>query len=69
MAGLFRFVQPMVYGETPAHAHAIAVNMTPIYIHLTLALLLGLSIPTFLADWYHQAAALIAMSGHAGGGA
>jgi len=68
MAGLFRFVQPMVYGDAPAQVHTIQVNMTPVYIHLALALLLGLSIPAFLADWYHQAAALIAMSGHAGGG-
>jgi len=63
MAGLFRFVQPMVYGETAAQATPVHVNMSPVYVHLTLALLLGLSIPTFLADWYHQAAALIAMSG------
>jgi len=69
MAGLFRFVQPMVYGEAPAHAHSIPVNMTPVYIHLTLALVLGLSIPAFLADWYQEAAALIAMTGNAGGGA
>jgi len=69
MAGLFRFVQPMVYGEAPAHARSIPVNMTPVYIHLTLALVLGLSIPAFLADWYQEAAALIAMTGNAGGGA
>jgi len=68
MAGLFRFVQPMVYGEAPTHAQSVPVNMTPVYIHLTLALVLGLSIPTFLADWYHQAAILIAMA-PAGAGA
>jgi len=68
MAGLFRFVQPMVYGEAPAHAHSIPVNMTPVYIHLTLALVLGLSIPAFLADWYQEAAALIATTGNTGGG-
>jgi len=59
MGGLFRFVQPMVYGETPDHAKSIHVNMTPVYIHFGLALVLGLAIPSFLADWYHQAAALI----------
>jgi len=59
MAGLFRFVQPMVYGETPEHARHVHVNMKPVYIHLSLALLLGLSIPAFLAGWYDQAAALI----------
>ena len=70
MAGLFRFVQPMVYGETAEHVPAGLrhINMIPVYIHLSLALLLGLSIPAFLADWYHQAALLIATAGHAGGG-
>jgi len=59
MAGLFRFVQPMVYGEPPATAVHIHVNMQPVYLHLALALLLGLTIPAFLAGWYEQAAALI----------
>jgi len=59
MGGLFRFVQPMVYGETAEHAKAVRVNMLPVYIHFGLALVLGLSIPVFLSEWYHQAAALI----------
>lgn len=63
MAGLFRFVQPMVYGKTTEQAKPIHVNMVPVYIHFGLALILGLSIPSFLADWYHQAAALIVGSG------
>ncbi len=64
-AGLFRFVQPMVFGEAPEHAIAVEANMLPVYVHFGLALLLGLAIPDFLANWYEQAAALIA----AGGGA
>jgi len=68
MAGLFRFVQPMVYGEAPDYAKHVHVNMTPVYIHLSLALLLGLAIPGFLADWYHQAAALITMVAPSAGG-
>jgi len=63
VAGLFRFVQPMVYGDPPEHAKHIHANMLPVFIHLGLALLLGLAIPTFLADWYQQAAVLI----HGGG--
>jgi hydrogenase-4 component F len=59
MGGLFRFVQPMVYGETSEHAKHVHVNMLPVYIHFGLALILGLSIPLFLSQWYHQAAALI----------
>jgi len=63
MGGLFRFVQPMVYGETPSHAKSIKVNMLPVYIHFALALVLGLAIPDFLASWYHQAATLIVGGG------
>jgi len=59
MGGLFRFVQPMVYGETPEYAKQVHVNMTPVYVHFGLALMLGLTIPGFLAAWYQQAAALI----------
>jgi len=58
-AGLFRFVQPMIFGSPPETTHAITLSMSPIYIHLFLALLLGLAIPRFLADWYEQAAQLI----------
>lgn len=68
MAGLFRFVQPMVYGEPPEHARHVHVNMLPVYVHFGLALALGLAIPSFLADWYEQAAALI-VAAPIGGGA
>jgi len=67
MTGLFRFVQPMVYGEPPEYAKDVHVNMLPVYIHFSLALLLGLAIPHFLADWYQQASALIATSLPLGG--
>ncbi|MDX8394763.1 MAG: hydrogenase 4 subunit F [Mariprofundales bacterium] len=59
MAGLFRFIQPMVYGEVPPYAKHVHVNMLPVYIHFTLALALGLAIPSFLSNWYQQAAELI----------
>jgi len=62
-AGLFRFVPDMAYGNVPEHAKAVPANMLPVYAHLALALILGLSTPAFLAAWYHQAAALI----HGGG--
>jgi hydrogenase-4 component F len=67
MAGLLRFVQPMVYGETTEHAISVQVNMLPVYIHLALALILGLSIPGFLAGWYEQAASLIVAVSTGGG--
>lgn len=60
-AGLFRFVQPMVFGSAPDTAKKISVNMLPVYIHLTLALVLGLFIPTFMAGWYEHASQLISM--------
>jgi len=67
MAGLLRFVQPMVYGEPASQAHPVRVNMLPVYTHLALALVLGLSIPGFLAGWYTQAANLIAVVSAGGG--
>ena len=33
--------------------------MLPVYVHLGLALILGLAIPAFLADWYQTAADLL----------
>ncbi|MDX8412532.1 MAG: hydrogenase 4 subunit F [Mariprofundales bacterium] len=63
MGGLFRFVQPMVYGDAPEAANRVRVNMIPIYVHFGLALLLGLAIPLFLSHWYHQAATLIVGGG------
>lgn len=59
-AGLFRHLQPMIFGLPPQDAHTVRVNMLPVYIHLGLALLLGLSIPAFLADWFQTAADLLA---------
>ncbi len=63
VAGLFRFVPNMCYDEVPEYAKQVPVNMLPVYIHLVLALILGISIPAFLAGWYDQAALLI----HGGG--
>jgi len=60
VAGLFRYVPNMTYGVAPEYAKLVHANMLPVYIHFSLALLLGIAIPGFLAGWYHQAAALIA---------
>ncbi len=67
MAGLFRFVQPMVFGQPAEQAVPVHVNMKPVYIHFTLALALGLAIPEFLASWYEQAAGLIVTLPNAAG--
>ena len=58
-AGLFRNLHPMVYGSVPAGQMAVQANMLPVALHLLLVLWLGLSIPSFLAQWFDQATLLI----------
>jgi len=58
-AGLFRHLHPMVYGDRPEGQQAVQASMWPVALHLVLVLWLGLSIPTFLAEWFDQAAVLI----------
>jgi hydrogenase-4 component F len=58
-AGLFRHVQPMVYGEVPEGQTAIQANLWPVMIHLVIVLSLGLALPTFLGNWFSQATQLI----------
>jgi hydrogenase-4 component F len=59
-AGLFRHIQPMVYGEVPEGQSAIPANLWPVMLHLAIVLSLGLAIPTFLGNWFNQATLLIA---------
>jgi len=61
-AGLFRHIQPMVYGERPEGQFAVKANLWPVIIHLALVLWLGLAIPSFLANWFSQATLLISGS-------
>lgn len=61
-AGLFRHIQPMVYGERPEAQLAVKANLWPVIIHLALVLWLGLAIPSFLANWFSQATLLISGS-------
>jgi hydrogenase-4 component F len=61
-AGLFRHIQPIVYGEQPEGQLPIKANLWPVMIHLVLVLWLGLSIPDFLANWFSQATLLISGS-------
>ncbi len=53
-------VQPMVFGETTVRPLAHPPALIPVFVHLGLALLLGLYIPPYLRDWYQQAAHLVA---------
>ncbi|MBE0434552.1 MAG: hydrogenase 4 subunit F [Methylomicrobium sp.] len=61
-AGLFRHLQPMVFGPLPEGRQAIPANMTPVVLHLLLVLWLGISMPFFLGNWFNQATQLIAGS-------
>jgi hydrogenase-4 component F len=58
-AGIYGKVQPMVFGETTARRLPHPPALVPVFVHLTIVLLLGLYIPPYLVDWYRQAAALI----------
>ncbi len=58
-AAIFSKVQPMVFGETTATRLPVRPAMMPVFVHLSLVLMLGLWIPPFLADWYRSAAKLI----------
>jgi len=61
-AGLFRHLQPMVYGTAPEGQQPVHANMIPVVFHLALVLWLGLAIPGFLADWLNRATVLISGS-------
>ena len=58
-AGLFRHLQPMVYGEVPEGQKPIQANLWPVMLHLAIVLCLGLAIPSFLGNWFNQATLLI----------
>jgi hydrogenase-4 component F len=58
-AAIFGKVQPMVFGETTQQRLPHAPALVPVFVHLTIVLVLGLYIPPYLVDWYRQAAALI----------
>ncbi|OIO59500.1 MAG: hydrogenase 4 subunit F [Alphaproteobacteria bacterium CG_4_10_14_0_2_um_filter_63_37] len=62
-AGLFRHLQPMVFGNPPPTAIKVKVDFTPVILHLTLALLLGLMLPNFLSDWFETASNLLTPGG------
>jgi hydrogenase-4 component F len=53
-------VQPMVFGETNVKPLPHPPALLPVFVHLGLVLMLGLYIPPYLADWYRQAARLVA---------
>ncbi|MEO8170243.1 MAG: hydrogenase 4 subunit F [Oxalobacteraceae bacterium] len=58
-ASIFSRVQSMVFGETTAKPLAHSPALLPVFIHLGLALMLGLYIPPYLNTWFHQAVNII----------
>jgi len=58
-AAIFSRVQPMVFGETSLRPLAHPPALLPVFVHLGLALMLGLYIPPWLNDWFTQAAHMI----------
>ena len=58
-ASVFHRVQPMVFGDTALRRLAHPPALMPVFLHLGIALLLGLYIPPYLGAWYRQAAAML----------
>jgi hydrogenase-4 component F len=58
-AGLFRHLQPMVFGAAPEGQVPVQANMIPVAIHLLIVLVLGFAIPDVLAGWIDRATHLI----------
>jgi hydrogenase-4 component F len=52
-------VLPMVFGDTTLKALTHPPALVPVFVHLLLALVLGLYIPPYLSAWYVQAAGLL----------
>jgi len=59
-AAVFQRVQPMVFGEHSFKPLPQRPALVPVFVHLGIALMLGLYIPPYLADWYREAARLVA---------
>src|SRR5438128_803542 len=51
-AAVFGRVQPMVFGEGTEVRLAHRPSLAPVFIHMGIALMLGLYIPPYLAAWY-----------------
>jgi hydrogenase-4 component F len=58
-ASVFSRVQPMVFGDTSVKPLPHPPALLPVFVHLGLALMLGLYIPPYLHRWYQQAAAML----------
>jgi len=58
-AALLRRLQPMVSGDIPPDQHQMKVAHVPVMLHMTLVLIIGIYIPSFLNQWFHTAVELL----------
>ncbi len=58
-ASMLTRVLPMVFGDTSVKPLAHAPALLPVFLHLGLALMLGLYIPAYLDLWFRQAVSMI----------
>lgn len=58
-SAIFGHVQPMVFGETDARPLPHSPALVPVFVHLSIVLMLGVYMPPALAEWYRVAAHLI----------
>ena len=58
-ASVFSRVVPMVFGESSVKRLPHQPALVPTFVHLSLALMLGLYIPPYLEGWYREAARMI----------
>lgn len=58
-AALFRRVQPMVAGLVPPWQKPLTAANIPVFLHMTLVLILGLYLPGFLSNWFQMAVGLL----------
>ena len=58
-ASMLSRVVPMVFGEASVRRLPHPPAMAPVFVHLALALMLGLYIPAYLNVWYREAARML----------
>ena len=58
-AAIFSRVQSMVFGGSKLQPLAHPPALLPVFVHITIGLMLGLYVPPYLDAWYRQAAAML----------
>jgi hydrogenase-4 component F len=58
-ASIMSRVLPMVFGDTDLKTLAHPPALLPVFVHLALALMLGLYIPSYLNAWFVRAAGML----------